>query len=110
MFSVGVALALALTGSFVQLAAVSAVARLVMYLAVTTATLVLRRRPPTEEMRAAEFTVPLGPVVPVLATIIALSILAGATRQQLLSGAVALVVGAVLFVIAVRQKPSAITS
>jgi APA family basic amino acid/polyamine antiporter len=104
LFSVSVALALALTGSFVQLAAVSAVARLVMYLAVTTATLVLRRRTPTEEMRAAEFTVPLGPVVPVLATIVALSILAGATRQQLLSGAVALVVGAVLFVIAVRQK------
>jgi len=43
-------------------------------------------------------------VVPVLATIVALSILAGATRQQLLSGAVALAVGAVLFVIAVRQK------
>jgi basic amino acid/polyamine antiporter, APA family len=104
LFSASVALALAVTGSFVQLAAVSAVARLVMYLAVTTATLVLRRRKPTEEMRAAEFTVPLGPVVPILASVVTLGILFGATRQQLLSGAAALAVGALLFVIAVRQK------
>jgi basic amino acid/polyamine antiporter, APA family len=100
LFSAAVALTLALTGSFVQLAAVSAVARLVMYVAVTTATLVLRRRQPSEEMRAAEFTIPLGPVVPVIATVIALSILAGATRQQLLAGAAALAAGAVLYAIA----------
>jgi amino acid transporter len=103
IFSAAVALTLALTGSFVQLAAVSAVARLVMYLAVTTATLVLRRRTPTEEMRAAEFTIPFGPVIPVLASIVALSILAGATRQQLLSGVAALAAGAVLYLIASRQ-------
>jgi basic amino acid/polyamine antiporter, APA family len=97
-----VALALALTGSFVQLAAVSAVARLVMYLAVCTATLVLRRRAPSAEMSAAQFTAPLGPIVPVLASVVALGILAGATPQQLLSGAAALVAGAVLFFIATR--------
>jgi amino acid transporter len=102
-FSVAVALTLALTGSFVQLAAVSAVARLIMYVAVTTATLVLRPRKPDETMRAAEFTIPGGPVVPVLATIIALGILAGATQQQLLAGAMALAAGAVLYVIALRS-------
>jgi amino acid transporter len=103
LFSAAVALTLALTGSFVQLAAVSAVARLVMYLAVTTATLVLRRRTPTEEMRAAEFTVPLGPLIPILASVVALGILAGATRQQLFSGAAALAAGAVLYLIATRR-------
>jgi APA family basic amino acid/polyamine antiporter len=102
LFSVTVALALALTGSFVQLAAVSAVARLVMYVAVTTATLVLRRRAPNGVMRAAEFRIPFGPTVPVLATVVALSILAGATRQQLLAGAAALAAGAVLYAIALR--------
>ena len=104
LFSVAVALTLALTGSFVQLAAVSAVARLIMYVAVTTATLVLRRRQPDDTMRAAEFTIPLGPVVPVLATIVALSILAGASRQQLLAGAAALGAGAVLYAIALRTS------
>jgi amino acid transporter len=102
LFSVVVALTLALTGSFVALAAVSAVARLIMYVAVTTATLVLRRRQPDETMRAAEFTIPGGPIVPVLATVVALGILAGATPQQLLAGAAALAAGAILFAIARR--------
>lgn len=100
LFTAVVALALALTGSFVTLAAVSAVARLVMYLAVCGATLVLRGRRPNDQMRAAEFTAPFGPLVPVLACIVALGILAGATMDQLLAGAAALAVGAVLFAIA----------
>lgn len=103
LFTSAVALTLALTGSFVTLAAVSAVARLVMYLAVCTATLVLRRRVPDAEMGAAKFTAPLGPLVPVLASVVALSILAGASAQQLLMGTYALIAGAVLFVIANRK-------
>jgi amino acid transporter len=101
LFSAGVALVLALTGSFVALAAVSAVARLVIYLAVCIATLVLRRRAPTDEMSAAGFTIPLGPVIPTLASVVALAILAGATAQQLTAGAAALVAGAMLFLVAV---------
>jgi amino acid transporter len=103
LFTSAVALTLALTGSFVTLAAVSAVARLVMYLAVCTATLVLRRRVPDAEMGEAQFTAPLGPIVPVLASVVALSILAGATPQQLLMGGYALLAGGVLFVIAKRK-------
>jgi amino acid transporter len=104
LFTSAVALTLALSGSFVALAAVSAVARLVMYLAVCTATLVLRRRAPTADMRAAEFAAPLGPVIPLLASVVTLGILAGATRQQLLAGAAALAGGAVLFAIAARGR------
>ena len=100
VFTAAVALVLALTGSFVQLAAVSAVARLVMYLAVCSATLVLRGRPPTDVMGPAQFTAPLGPVVPILASVVALSILAGATPQQLAAGGAALAGGAGLFLIA----------
>ena len=103
LFTSAVALTLALTGSFVTLAAVSAVARLVMYLAVCTATLVLRRRTPDAEMGPAQFTAPLGPVVPVLASVVALSILAGASTQQLLMGTYALLAGGVLFMIANRK-------
>ena len=88
------ALVLALTGSFVALAAVSAIARLVMYLAVCMSTLVLRKR--DREIAAqvgAHFTDPdrrwrrrssrpFGPVIPILASIVALGILAGATRRS----------------------------
>jgi APA family basic amino acid/polyamine antiporter len=104
LFSVGIALALALTGSFVTLAAVSAIARLVVYLAVCASTLVLRRRAPGEDMSEAQFTAPLGPVVPVVASIVALGILAGATTQQLISGVLALVGGGVLYLIARRTS------
>jgi amino acid transporter len=103
LFTAVVALALALTGSFVFLAAVSAVARLVMYLAVCLATLVLRRRRPNEEMGPALFVIPLGPVVPVLATVVAGSILFGATAQQLAAGGGALLAGALLFAMARRR-------
>jgi len=100
LFTAGVALTLALTGSFVSLAAVSAVARLVMYFAVCTATLVLRGRPVDKVMGPAQFTVPGGPIVPVVASLVALGILFGATNEQRLAGIAALAAGAVLFAIA----------
>lgn len=102
LFTAVVALALALSGSFVFLAAVSAVARLVMYLAVCLATLVLRRREPNEEMGPALFTLALGPLVPILATLVSAGILFGATTEQLAAGGAALVAGAVLFGVARR--------
>jgi basic amino acid/polyamine antiporter, APA family len=117
LFTAVVALTLALTGSFVALAAVSAIARLVMYLAVCASTLVLRKH--DREIAAqvgahfsdmdgavapARFTVPLGPVIPVVASVVALGILAGASQAQLVAGAAALGGGAVLFFVATRLK------
>lgn len=117
LFCAALALILALTGSFVTLAAVSAIARLVMYLAVCLSTLVLRKRDReiaaqvgshlTDPMMAVaqpKFTVPFGPVVPILASIVALGILAGATRANLISGVAALAGGAVLFFLAPRKN------
>ncbi len=104
LFTAVVALALALTGSFVALAAVSAIARLVMYLAVCASTLVLRNRVPAGDVGPAQFTVAGGPVVPVFASVVALGILAGASQAQLTAGAAALAAGAVLFFIATRLK------
>ena len=117
LFGAAVALVLALTGSFVQLAAVSAIARLVMYLAVCISTLVLRKRDreiaaqvgahftdPIMIVKPPQFTVPFGPVIPVVASIVALGILAGATRPQLISGVAALAAGAVLFFLAPRRS------
>jgi amino acid transporter len=98
-FTTIVLVALALTGSFVFLAAVSAVARLVIYLSTCLATLWLRRpaAAAAAEVAPATFTVPLGPVIPVVASLITLGILAGATTQQLLAGLAALGAGALLY-------------
>ena len=113
---------LALTGSFVALAAVSAVARLVMYLAVCMSTLVLRKRDreiaaqvgahfsrirSRSRRKPPTFTVPLGPVIPVLASIVALGILAGATQGPLdRRGCGAPAAGAVLYAIAPKTDYS----
>lgn len=106
LFTAVVLVLLALTGSFVFLAAVSAVARLVVYLSTCGATLRLRQPAMASRAAAAQFTAPLGPVLPVVAMAITLGILAGATAQQLLSGVVALAAGGVLFVIATRAPVS----
>jgi len=97
LFSSGVALTLALTGSFAMLAVVSAVSRLVAYVGACAATLVLRSPGFAGKVHPATFVTPLGPLVPVLAILVSLVILAGASAGQLFWGSVALVAGAVLF-------------
>jgi len=106
-FTAIVLVALALTGSFVFLAAVSAVARLVVYLSTCGATLRLRWSDMAATVAPAQFTAPGGHVVPALALVITFGILAGATTQQLLSGVAALAVGGVLFAVATRGGATA---
>src|SRR5262249_37756259 len=98
VFTSVVAVVLALTGSFVKLAVVSALARLVTYAGVSAATLRLRSRRFDSIVAPATFVAPLGPVVPAIAIVVSAAIAAGATREQLLGGLAALVAGAVLFV------------
>jgi basic amino acid/polyamine antiporter, APA family len=101
VFTAAVALILAATGSFATMAQASAVSRLIVYVATCAAALRLRNPKFAGVVPEAKVRVPLGPVIPVLAIIIALAILFGATPIQLRAGAIALVAGAVLFVIAV---------
>jgi amino acid transporter len=116
LFTAVVALILGLTGSFVTLAAVSAIARLVMYLAVCLSTLVLRKRDreiaaqvgahfsdPVMMVSPPLFRVPFGPVIPIVASVVAFGILAGATQPQLVAGAAALAGGAVLYFLAPKR-------
>jgi len=89
-----VSLALALSGSFAALAAVSAVSRLVVYVATCASVLALRRQ------GRAPFTIPLGPVIPGVALLVSAAILYGATPLQRRAGLIALVAGAILYVAA----------
>jgi amino acid transporter len=98
VFTSLVALVLALSGSFVAMAAASAVARLLVYAGTCASVLVLRR-----EGRAA-FTIPGGPVVPVVALVVSVAILYGASALQLQVGIVAIAVGAALFLAARRLR------
>jgi amino acid transporter len=98
----GVSLVLALSGTFAVMAAASAITRLIVYVATCAATLRLRRPRYAGIVQPATFVVPLGPLIPSTAIVIALAIVAGATRLQLTSIAGAIAAGAVLYLFAVR--------
>ncbi len=104
IFTSIVALSLALSGSFAVLAAASAVARLITYSGVCASTLVLRRAQFSNRVKPATFTVPFGPIVPILAVGVSLVILAGASRAQLVGGGLALAAGALLFFVNDRLR------
>ncbi len=97
LVSTGIAMALALSGSFVALATASAVARLITYTGVAAATLRLRSPAFERDVRPPTFRTPLGALVPVLAIAVSLIILWSASRAQLIGGATALALGAIVF-------------
>jgi amino acid transporter len=97
MFTSAVALLLALSGSWAKLAVVSSVTRLVTYVGVSAATLRLRSPRFAQAVPSAAFVAPLGPVVPIVAMVMSLGVAAGATREQLLGGGLALAAGALWY-------------
>jgi APA family basic amino acid/polyamine antiporter len=103
VFTSAVALALALSGSWEKIAIVSALARLVTYTGACAATLQLRRPEFADRVKPATFTAPLGPLVPIVAIIVSMAVVAGASRLQLLGGTAALAAGAVLFLLSPKK-------
>jgi amino acid transporter len=92
-----VSLVLALSGRYRELALASAISRLLVYVATCASTLRLRG---SHDVPPPTFVVPFGPLIPASAIAIALAMLAGARRDQLIAGVAALLAGAVLYVIA----------
>lgn len=89
-----VALALALSGSFVQLALLSMVTRLLSYIATSASVLVLRRRhgdPP------GAVRLPGGPLIPLAALALSLVLLLSARPAHLAAAALAVLVGSVIY-------------
>ena len=94
VFTSLVSLVLALSGSFATLAAASAIARLLVYAGTCASVLALRRQ------GRAPFTIPGGPIIPVIAMIVSVAILFGATAIQIRVGVMAIAGGAILYAIA----------
>jgi len=88
------------------MATASAVSRLFVCGTTCAAALRLRASALLGRVSPPSFRLPLGPAIPVAAIVIASAILFGATKAQLTGGAVALAVGAVLFLIAVFPERS----
>jgi amino acid transporter len=103
LVTAGISLVLAVSGTFQSMAQASAISRLVIYTATCASMLRLRHVRFRDEVHPAAFTVPLGPVIPLAAMAIALTILAGATSTQLRNGLAALAGGAILYVLALAR-------
>jgi amino acid transporter len=95
-----IALVLALSGSFVQLAMLSIVARLATYMGTAAAVPVLRRKFPRTD---STVRLPGGPLIPIAALALCIVFLLSATVWNLVAGAIALVVGLLLY--AFRRRP-----
>jgi len=98
-----IALPLALTGTFRQLVELSVIARLATYIGTAAAVPVLRRKLASAPRG---FRLPGGPTIPVMALLMCLYFLSQATGKQLLSGALALLAGALVY-FAPRRTESA---
>lgn len=94
LLQTAIALPLALSGTFVGLAALSVVARLATYLGTAAAVPVLRRKLGTPP---GSFRLPGGPVIPIAACALAVGLAASATAGNLLAAGAALAVGLVLY-------------
>jgi amino acid transporter len=99
-----ITLAIALTGSFEKLVAISVVARLIQFLPTALAVLVFRRRY-TEK---SSYHIPFGPLVPLLAIGFSLWLVSNANYEELLLGLMALLLGIPLYQL--RRKDSAVLS
>jgi amino acid transporter len=104
LFTAGVALALALSGSFAWMAIASALARLVIYGASCGAAVALGRPGKAGGAGTALFVSPLSPLLPVLGIVLAIVLVASASVEQLAGGAAALAAGAVLFLASPRGR------
>ncbi|HEX7770495.1 MAG TPA: APC family permease [Dokdonella sp.] len=87
-------LLLALSGTFVQLALLSVVARLCTYIATSVSVLVLRRR---HGDRENALHLPGGALIPIAATLLSIGLLASASIGNLIAGALALLLGLVIY-------------
>lgn len=101
-----VALALALSGSFVQLAMLSVIARLTTYIGTAAAVPVLRKR---FGERPDAVRLPGGMTIPILALLLCMVFLSSAEWANLVAGLVALVVGAAIYTFRRPPMPEPIT-
>jgi basic amino acid/polyamine antiporter, APA family len=97
-----IVLALAVSGSFVQLATLSVIARLTTYIGTAAAVPILRRR---HADRSRAMCLPFGPTIPLAALLLGSGLLASARGANLFAAAGALLLGGGIY--ALHREPDA---
>lgn len=94
--TVGLAIPLALSGSFAKLAAISVVSRFAQYVPTCLAVIVLRKKRPDLK---STFRVPFGPVIPIIAVAVSGWLLTQTTMEKIIWGLGGLIVGIPIYLI-----------
>lgn len=101
--TVALAIPVAISGTFTQLAAISVIARFAQqYIPTCLAVLIFRRR----KDLTSTYRLPLGPVLPILSVVVSLWLLLQSTKQEIIWGFGALLIGIPLYFIMKRDKKS----
>lgn len=103
LLQTAIALPLALYGKFEALAALSVVARLATYLGTAAAVPVLRKK---FGDAPGAVRIPGGPVIPIAAALLCIVLAASATPKNLIAGAIAIVIGFVLWLVRRPVQPA----
>lgn len=99
--SVAIALPIALSGSFTQLAAISVISRFTQYIPTCLSVIVFRRKRPD---LTSTFRVPFGYTIPILATLVSFWLLFHADIEKLLIGLGAMILAIPLYFIMKRWQ------
>lgn len=83
----------AVSGSFKDLALISVVGRFAQYISTAIAALILRWRNRSEARDPSRFTLPFGPVIPVLAIVLSVIVLSQSEPRRLVIGGIAVASG-----------------
>ena len=103
--TVALAIPVALSGSFVKLAAISVVSRFAQYLPTCLAIPVLRKKRPD---LTSSFRVPFGPVIPAIAVIVSIWLLTQSSMEKILWGLGGLVLGVPIYLIMKKFNTKAV--
>lgn len=90
LFSAAVAILIAISGSFTQLAAISVVSRFTQYLPTCLAVIILRKKNPTVK---SSLQIPFGPIIPIISILVSIWLLIQSDMSKILIGLGGLIIG-----------------
>ncbi|MBX2797302.1 MAG: APC family permease [Myxococcales bacterium] len=105
-----ISVAIAVSGTFAQLALISVVARFAQFIPTCFAILVFRRRDRLAGAASPGFRVPGGPVIPLLTAALCLALLAQAPTPRLLAGGAAILSGVPIYALWTWRSTGSSTS
>ncbi|MGL5670139.1 MAG: APC family permease, partial [Cetobacterium sp.] len=99
LLTTAITISLALYGNFIFLASLTVIARLIEFISTAGSVLVFRKR-----KLKAQYKIPLGPIIPVIAIILSIWLLSQSSHENLLFIIIGFIIGAILYVTYAKKQ------